>query len=168
MSVLELLNQPLKAVNLGNKGFYDDLRGVGVQAINIDWMPVAKGDKALIAALDKREGRAEIDAANMEAIDRINASQPVLVGMGRALDLILTGRPVPAPEALAMGLVNRVTARGGALAEARELARQIAAFPQQCMLTDRRSAYAQWDLPLAEALHQEGAHGVPMVAADGE
>lgn len=88
MPVLDLLNQPLKAVNLGNKGFYDDLRGFGVQAVNIDWKPAAKGDKALIAALGKLEGRAEIDAANMEALDRINAAQPVLIGMGRALDTI--------------------------------------------------------------------------------
>jgi enoyl-CoA hydratase len=66
-----------------------------------------------------------------------------------------------------MGLVNRMVAPGGALAAAQALAREIADFPQQCMLTDRRSAYAQWDLPLADALRQEGAHGVPIVAAEG-
>ncbi|MDT4831514.1 Fatty acid oxidation complex subunit alpha [compost metagenome] len=93
---------------------------------------------------------------------------PRLVGMGRALDLILTGRPVSAAEALAMGLVNRTTPPGGALAAAQELARQIAAFPQQCMLADRRSAFEQWDLPLTEALRREGAQGVPIVAAEGE
>ncbi|WP_431274974.1 crotonase/enoyl-CoA hydratase family protein [Variovorax ureilyticus] len=101
-------------------------------------------------------------------IDGGTVRLPRIVGMGRALDMILTGRAVPASEALAMGLVNRVTPPGGALAAARELAEQIAAFPQQCMLTDRRSAYAQWDLPLAEALRQEGAKGVPMVFAEGE
>lgn len=101
-------------------------------------------------------------------IDGGTVRLPRLVGMGRALDLILTGRPVSAAEALAMGLVNRTTPPGGALAAAQELARQIAAFPQQCMLADRRSAFEQWDLPLAEALRREGAQGVPIVAAEGE
>ncbi|WP_093437030.1 crotonase/enoyl-CoA hydratase family protein [Variovorax sp. 770b2] len=101
-------------------------------------------------------------------IDGGTVRLPRIVGMGRALDMILTGRPVSATEALAMGLVNRVTPPGGALAAARELALQIAAFPQQCMLADRRSAYAQWDLPLADALRREGAQGVPIVFAEGE
>ncbi|MDZ4355789.1 MAG: crotonase/enoyl-CoA hydratase family protein [Variovorax sp.] len=101
-------------------------------------------------------------------IDGGTVRLPRLVGMGRALDLILTGRPVGAAEALAMGLVNRTTPPGGALAAAQELAQQIAAFPQQCMLADRRSAFEQWDLPLAEALRREGAQGVPIVAAEGE
>src|SRR5207245_1863321 len=81
---------------------------------------------------------------------------PRIVGVGRALDMILSGRSVGASEALGMGLVNRMVDPGGALAAAQALAREIAAFPQQCMLTDRRSAYAQWDLPLADALRQEG------------
>src|SRR5450830_1066254 len=101
-------------------------------------------------------------------IDGGTVRLPRIVGMGRALDMILTGRPVGAAEALAMGLVNRVTPPGQALAVAQALAREIAAFPQQCMLTDRHSAYAQWDLPLAEALRQEGRLGVPLVAAEGE
>jgi len=101
-------------------------------------------------------------------IDGGTVRLPRIVGMGRALDLILTGRPVAAPEALAMGLVNRIVPHGGALAAAHELALQIAAFPQQCMLTDRASAYGQWELPLAEALRREGAAGVPIVAAEGE
>ena len=67
-----------------------------------------------------------------------------------------------------MGLVNRLTAPGGALAAAQELARQIAAFPQRCMLADRQSAYGQWDLPLDMALRREGAQGVPVVLAEGE
>jgi enoyl-CoA hydratase len=100
-------------------------------------------------------------------IDGGTVRLPRIVGMGRALDLILTGRPVGAAEALGMGLVNRVVPRGGALETARALAREIAAFPQQCMLADRRSAYAQWDLPLAEALRQEGRNGAPIVAAEG-
>jgi len=101
-------------------------------------------------------------------IDGGTVRLPRIVGMGRALDMILTGRPVGASEALAMGLVSRTTPSGGALAAAQELARQLAAFPQQCMLADRRSAYAQWDLPLDEALRREGAQGVPIVSAEGE
>lgn len=101
-------------------------------------------------------------------IDGGSVRLPRIVGMGRALDLILTGRPVPAAEALSMGLVNRVVPAGQALAQARELALQLAGFPQQCMRADRASAYAQWDLPLEQALAQEGARGVPMVQAEGE
>ena len=88
MSVTDLFSQPVKVINLGNKGFYDDLRSIGVDAVNLDWKPVAKGDKALIAVLGNLENRAEIDAANMEAVDRINAAQPVLTGLERALDVI--------------------------------------------------------------------------------
>lgn len=100
-------------------------------------------------------------------IDGGTVRLPRVVGMGRALDLILTGRAVAADEALAMGLANRVVDDGQALAQAQALARQIAAFPQACMRADRASAYAQWDLPLAEALVQEGAAGFGMVAAEG-
>jgi enoyl-CoA hydratase len=100
-------------------------------------------------------------------IDGGTVRLPRIVGMARALDLILTGRAVSASEALSMGLVNRVTARGAALHAAIALAREIAQFPQGCMLADRASAYAQWDLPLTDALKQEGARGVPIVAAEG-
>ena len=101
-------------------------------------------------------------------IDGGTVRLPRIVGMGRALDMILTGRPVLAPEALAMGLANRLAPTGEALGAAQDLARQIAAFPQQCMLTDRASAYAQWDLSLDDALRREGRFGVPMVFAEGE
>ncbi|BEP45674.1 crotonase/enoyl-CoA hydratase family protein [Variovorax sp. V15] len=101
-------------------------------------------------------------------IDGGTVRLPRIVGMGRALDMILSGRPVGAPEALTMGLVNRMTPPGGALAAAQQLAREIAAFPQRCMLADRRSAYEQWDMPLAEALRREGALGVPVVFAEGQ
>lgn len=100
-------------------------------------------------------------------IDGGTVRLPRLIGMGRALDLIMTGRAVDSTEALAMGLVNRVVPRGQALAAALALAGELAHFPQQCLLADRASAYAQWDLPLDEALRQEGRLGVPIVAAEG-
>ena len=101
-------------------------------------------------------------------IDGGTVRLPRIVGMGRALDMILTGRPVSAQEAGTMGLVNRVVPKGGALEAAMELARSISEFPQQCMLADRASAYDQWDLPLDQALRQEGARGTPLVFAEGE
>lgn len=88
-------------------------------------------------------------------IDGGTVRLPRLVGMGHAMDLILTGRKVEAPEALAMGLANRVVPKGTARAAAVELAQQLAAFPQKTMLADRMNAYEQWGLPLAEALHLE-------------
>lgn len=117
-------------------------------------------DNAVLGVFCRRWGVPLIDGGTVRL--------PRIVGMGHALDMILTGRPVGAPEALAMGLINRLVAPGDALAAAQALARQIAGFPQQCMLADRRSALAQWSLPLAEALRQEGEKGVPMVAAEGE
>ena len=99
-------------------------------------------------------------------IDGGTVRLPRLVGMGRALDMILTGRPVAADEALAMGLANRVVADGEALVAAQTLARQIAAFPQACMLADRASAFAQWSLPMHEALQREGAGGFAVVDAE--
>ena len=100
-------------------------------------------------------------------IDGGTVRLPRIVGMGRALDMILTGRAVEAGEALAMGLVTELVEDGAALARAQALARAIAAFPQTCMLADRASAYAQWDLAVAEALRQEGAGGFDVVVAEG-
>jgi len=74
-------------------------------------------------------------------IDGGTVRLPRIVGLGRALDLILTGRPVGADEALAMGFANRVVPTGQARAAAEELAAQLAAFPQACLRSDRRSAY---------------------------
>ncbi|MGM9425780.1 crotonase/enoyl-CoA hydratase family protein [Hydrogenophaga sp. MI9] len=92
-------------------------------------------------------------------IDGGTVRLPRLIGMGHAMDLILTGRKVEAAEALQMGLANRVVARGQAREAALALARQLAAFPQATMRADRESAHAQWDLPLGEALQQEWQRG---------
>jgi len=100
-------------------------------------------------------------------IDGGTVRLPRLVGMGRALDMILTGRAVDAQEAHTMGLANRVVDDGTALPQAQHLAAQIATFPQACMRADRASAFAQWDLPMADALAQEGARGFGIVEAEG-
>lgn len=100
-------------------------------------------------------------------IDGGTVRLPRIVGMGRALDLILTGRAVAADEALAIGLANRLVDDGQALAAAQALAQELAALPQTCMNADRASAYDQWDLPLAAALQAEGAGGWAAVQAEG-
>lgn len=100
-------------------------------------------------------------------IDGGTVRLPRVVGQGRALDMILTGRPVEAYEALQMGLANRVVPIGESLAVAHGIAEQLAAFPQACLRADRASALRQWDLDLPDALRSEGAAGVPVVAAEG-
>ncbi len=93
-------------------------------------------------------------------IDGGTVRLPRLIGMSRALDLILTGRPVEATEALQFGLANRVVPAGQALAAAEELALQLAAFPQQCLRGDRRSAHEQWGFDEPAALTNEFRHGL--------
>lgn len=88
---------------------------------------------------------------------------PRLIGHSHALDLILTGRGVSGDEALRMGLANRVTAPGGALTGALELAQQLAALPQRCLRSDRRSSYEQWSLDLSTALARETQLGLEVI-----
>lgn len=96
-------------------------------------------------------------------IDLGTVRLPRLIGHSRAMDLILTGRPVTAREALDIGLANRVAPAGGALAAALDLARQIAAFPQLCLRNDRRSAIAQWGLGWDAAQALEVGLGVEVL-----
>jgi len=90
---------------------------------------------------------------------------PRLIGQSRALDMILTGRPVDAREALAMGLANRVVPRGSARQAAEELAHEIARLPQTCLRSDRKSAYEQYDLAAPQALAREFALGMATLAS---
>src|SRR5262245_22180508 len=85
------------------------------------------------------------------------------LGHGHALDLILTGRGVSGDEARLMGLANRIVEPGRALSEALALARQLAAFPQRCLRSDRLSSYRQWSLPLADALVEETRLGLALI-----
>jgi enoyl-CoA hydratase len=96
-------------------------------------------------------------------IDGGTVRLPRLIGQSRALDLILTGRPVAAEEALAIGLANRVAPPGDALDAAITLAREIAAFPQTCLLADRASTYAQDGLDQAAALDEEARGGLAVL-----
>ena len=89
---------------------------------------------------------------------------PRVIGLGRALDLILTGRAVHADEALAIGLVNRVVPRGGSRAAAIALAHELAALPQGALRADRLSAYEQHGLSHEAAFANELEHGLRALA----
>jgi len=88
---------------------------------------------------------------------------PRLIGQSRALDMILTGRPVNAQEALMMGLVNRVVETGTAREEAEKLAAQLADFPQVCMRNDRESLYRGFNMNFADAMKLEFEHGIRVI-----
>ena len=90
---------------------------------------------------------------------------PRLIGQGRALDLILTGRPVGASEALAIGLIERVVEPGQALDAAMTLARQLAALPQGALRADRLSVVSQWSLSLEDAAEAESRGGLDVLAS---
>lgn len=114
---------------------------------------------AVVGVFCRRWGVALIDGGTVRL--------PRIVGLGRALDLILIGRPVGADEALAMGFANRVVAPGEALAVARQLAAELAAFPQACLRSDRRSVYDALGRTERDALASEFGHGLASVRAEG-
>jgi enoyl-CoA hydratase len=115
-------------------------------------------DDAILGVFCRRWGVPLIDGGTVRL--------PRLIGHSRAMDLILTGRAVAAAEAQAMGLVNRVTAPGEALACAQRLAAEIAAFPQVCVRSDRAGTLEQWGLDEDQALAAEYRHGVRALEAE--
>jgi enoyl-CoA hydratase len=117
------------------------------------------GASARIGCLERRFGVPLVDGGTVRL--------PRIVGLGRALDLILTGREIGADEAFAMGLVNRVVPAGGALDAAMEMAEQIEASPWPAVVHDRLSVYESIGLDLDAALANEGVHGDAVIFDQG-
>lgn len=116
------------------------------------WCDLRVADEtAIFGCLERRYGVPLVDGGTQRL--------PRIVGLGRALELILTGRTVGAAEAQQMGLVNEVVPAGQALERAIELGQQIAAFPQNCVIHDRLAIYQGLGRPLAEGLKLESDHG---------
>ncbi len=115
------------------------------------------GNSSIFGVFNRRFGVPLIDLGTVRL--------PRLIGHGRALDLILTGRAVDAREALAIGLINRCVGDGAALESALSLARGLAGMPQAAMRHDRLSVYEQWDLDWDAAIGNEIDHGLATLAS---
>jgi len=116
-------------------------------------------EDAVLGVFNRRWGVPLIDGGTVRL--------PRIIGLGRALDLILTGRPVRADEALAIGLVNRVVPRGASRRAAQDIAAELAAFPQAALRGDRLSTYEQFGLSLEAAMSNEFKRGQDALAEEG-
>lgn len=114
-------------------------------------------ESAIFGCFERRFGVPLVDGGTQRL--------PHIVGLGRALDMILTGRAVPAPDALQMGLANEVVAQGKHLVRAIELAKTLAQFPQNCMRNDRQAVYAGLGVKLKEGLQIEQEWGLRTIAS---
>jgi enoyl-CoA hydratase len=112
-------------------------------------------DDAVLGVFCRRWGVPLIDGGTVRL--------PRLIGQSRALDLILTGRPVEAAEALSMGLVNRIVPPGRARSATEQLAREIAAYPQICLRNDRKSVYERDEADMGRALAREFSLGLSTI-----
>jgi len=115
------------------------------------------GESAIFGVFNRRFGIPLVDLGTIRL--------PRIIGHGRAMDLILTGRSVDAAEALTMGLINRCVPDGEALTTAVELAQKLSSFPQTAMRQDRLSVIEQWGLSEEEAIANEISHGLFTVAS---
>ena len=140
-----VLSKPVVAAIAGHAvaGGLELARGCDLRVVEED---------AILGVFNRRWGVPLIDGGTIRL--------PRLIGLSRALDLILTGRPVSAQEALQIGLANRVVPRGESRTAAESLAGELAAFPATGLRGDRMSAYEQHGLSLEAALARELAHGV--------
>lgn len=125
---------------------------------------------ACLADIRVVEEHAEMGVAcrrwNVPLVDGGTQRLPRIIGMGRAMEMILTGRFVKSDEALRIGLANEVVPRGESLARAMKLAKELCALPQGAMRSDKEAAQRGWGLPLAEGLRIEAELGQAAIASD--